>query len=281
MRLLVTGGNGWIGRAVTAEALRRGHDVEVFDRATGGDVRDDGWLDDHVAGCETVIHLAGVLGTHELLDTPHLAVDVNVAGTLNVLEACRRHRAGYVGITMPAVNPSLYAATKQCARAMADAYHHAHGVAVSHVVAYNAFGAGQAWGEGHPQKIVPTFATRAWRGLPVPVWGDGDLLVDLVHVDDVARMLVDAVCFGGCEVFDAGTGKPRLVREVAAMVHAVAGDTGIEWLPPRPGERRQATDGDFAHGAGWDLLGWRPAFDVDVFAATVDSYRVEVAEVAA
>lgn len=273
MHVLVTGGRGWIGRHTCADLERRGHTVHPFDVTDGADVRDDGWLDEHVAGCDAVIHLAGLLGTHELFDKPHAAVDVNVMGTLNVLEACRRRGASYVGIMMPQVNPSLYSATKGCGRAMAEAYHAAHGVPVSHVIAYNAYGPGQAHGSDHPQKIVPTFATSAWAGRPIPIWGDGKLYVDLVHVTDVARMLVDALDHGSCEVFDAGTGAAFTVATVAKMVQQVTGDTGIEWLDPRPGERRKRTSDDYAKGRGWELLDWRPKFDDHLLREAVESYR--------
>jgi len=84
---------------------------------------------------------------------------------------------------------------------MATAWHHAYDVGVSHVRAYNAYGPGQAYGPGHPQKILPTFARAAWEGRPIPIWGDGEQTVDLVHSDDVARMLVDALRFNDDAMF--------------------------------------------------------------------------------
>jgi UDP-glucose 4-epimerase len=175
---------------------------------------------------------------------------------------------------MPEVNPSVYAATKVAALRLAEAYRAAYDLPVSHVRAYNAFGAGQAFGAGHPQKILPTFATRAWRGEPFPVWGDGLLLVDLIHVDQVARMLVDATGFGDGEMFDAGTGVPFTVLDVVNMVAETVGcEPKIEWLPWRKGERTEATVDDYASGQGWPLLNWRPTFDRGTLAETVESYR--------
>ncbi|MGK2948995.1 MAG: NAD-dependent epimerase/dehydratase family protein [Acidimicrobiales bacterium] len=217
----------------------------------------------------------------ELFDDPHRAVQVNVEGTLNVLEAARTVGAGYTGITMPQVNPSLYSATKNCGQAMAEAYRQAHDLPVSHVIAYNAFGPGQAYGPGHPQKILPTFAMAAWSGQPIPVWGDGQLWTDLVHVDDVARMLVDSTRFGDGEIFDAGTGVPLTVLEVAAAVHEVAGDTGVAHMPHRPGERRVRTNDDYANHRGWHLLDWRPERDEARWVEAIESYRHAAVEAAA
>jgi len=268
--IAVTGGDGFIGSAVRRLLTARKIKSKSLDRSTGVDVRDFEAVLNSTLDCSGVIHLAGVLGTAELFDTPWAAVDVNVGGTLNVLEACKTNGLAYVGIGMPDVFPSLYTATKVAAIRMARAYHHAHGVPVSHVTAYNAFGPGQKIGDGHPQKIIPTFARNAWRGVPLPVWGSGEQTVDLIHTDDIARMLVDALKFGDGQFFDAGTGVGLTVLEVADMVRQVVGRGEVEFLPMRAGEVETKV---VASGQGWDLLGWKPEFRMPQFIETVGSYR--------
>jgi UDP-glucose 4-epimerase len=212
-----------------------------------------------------------MLGTAELFDTAESAVSVNVTGTLRILQWCVDHGAGYVGITMPPVFPSIYTATKICASRLATAYHHAYDVPVSHVRAFNAYGPGQAHGPGHPQKILPTFATNAWEGRPLPVWGTGNQLVDLVHADDVGRMLVDATRFGGDQVFDAGSRSPLTVNTLADFVlNVTKSAAGVEHLPMRKGERETAI---CARGEGWDLLGWTPELNWEALEKAVVSYR--------
>lgn len=272
MRIAVTGGNGFIGRAVLRAGHERGYNVWSFDRESGDDVM--GRLD-RLRGADWVIHLAGVLGTAELFDDPHTAIDVNVHGSLRVLQWCHDHGAGYVGITMPPVFPSVYTATKLCADRLATAWHEAFGVPVAHVRAFNAFGPGQRHGPGHPQKIIPTFATLAWEGKPIPVWGDGLQTVDLVHADDVARMLITACRFGDDEVFDAGTGVALTVRDVAEFIiaHTNRGST-INYLPMRIGEKPTNI---VATGDGWDKISWHPVFSWERLAQTVDSYKPRTA----
>jgi UDP-glucose 4-epimerase len=273
MKIAVTGGSGFIGSAVLKWAAEAGHEAWSFDRADGNDVL--GSLE-ALDGADHVIHLAGVLGTHELFDSPYMAVDVNVHGTLSVLEWCRGHGAGYTGITMPDAFPSIYTATKLCADRLATAYHHTHGVPVSRVRAFNAFGPGQKHGEGHPQKIIPTFATKAWAGERIPIWGNGTQTVDLVHADDLGRMLVEATAYGDDAVFDGGTGRALTVNEVADfIIDHVAGESvrqvpGPQYLPMRRGE---VPTHIVARGAGWGRLGWSPGFTWGALAATVDSYR--------
>lgn len=275
MRVLITGSSGWIGSATRRVLELRGHTVLPFDRRDGRDVTNHMQIDSAVRGVDHVIHLSGVLGTHELFSAPQEAVEVNVVGGLNVVRSCAAHDVGLTEITMPRVNPSLYAATKACAMDIAEAYRHAEGLHVSYVRAYNAYGPGQAYGGDHPQKIIPTFASKGWAGEPLPVWGDGMLWVDLVHVDDVARMLVEATDFSDGQVFDAGTGYVQTVLAVAERVIELTGNRSkIEHMEPRRGERRVSTDADVARGEGWDLLqGWHPVFDQERLAEAVMSYR--------
>lgn len=266
MRVAVTGGKGFIGRAVVAELVRRDHQPRTLDLPQH-DVRTLRTLD----GADAVIHMAGVLGTHELFDSVDLAIDVNIRGTARVLDVALQLGAAYVGITMPAVFPSVYTATKIGAAGLEHAYHHTYRLPVSRVRAFNAYGPGQKHGPNHPQKIVPTFATEAWAGRPIPIWGDGEQTVDLIHTDDLARMLVDALGHGDDCTFDGGTGQAFSVNEVARMVLDITGSTaGVRYLPMRRGETPTTI---VAKGEGWDRLDWQPVFDERKFAETVESYR--------
>jgi UDP-glucose 4-epimerase len=273
VKVVVTGGGGFIGRATCVWLKREGHDVAVFDHTYGDDVLGSlHTLDDFEA--DAIIHLAGVLGTSELFSDVERAIDVNVKGTWRVLEWCLEHDARYVGITMPPVFPSIYTATKLCADRLATAFHLSSDLEVSRVRAFNAFGEGQKFGPDHPQKIIPTFATKAWLGEPIPVWGDGTQTVDLVDAEDVGRMLVDALRFGDDAVFDAGTGYALTVNAVAQLVLDVTGSTaGIEYLPMRAGETPTHI---VATGDGWDRLTWSPKYSEDRLAEVIEWYHPSV-----
>lgn len=268
MKIAVTGGSGFLGTAVRSAATAYGHEAWSFDRHFDQDVLSDL---SGLSGADSVIHLAGMLGTSELFDTPEDAVRVNVTGTLRILQWCRDNGASYTGITMPDVFPSVYTATKVCAARLATAWHHAYGVPVSHVRAFNAYGPGQKHGPGHPQKILPTFATEAWAGRPIPVWGDGEQTIDLVHADDVGRMLVEATGHGDDAVFDAGTGFAVFVNELAHFVLDHTGsEAGIEYRPMRSGEKPTRI---VAQREGWGRLSFRPALDWSRVAEAIDSYK--------
>ena len=266
MKIVVTGGSGFIGAATVEELRNQGNEVETFDRADGKDI-----LTDEIPKCDWVVHLAGVLGTAELFDEVQTAIDVNVTGTRRVLDAAVKHGAGYTGICMPDVFPSVYTATKVAGMRLASAYHNAHGLPVSHVRAFNAFGPGQKHGAGHPRKIIPAFATEGWNNEPITIWGDGEQTVDLIYTPDLAKVLADAVGFGDDLIFDGGSGRPHTVNEVAKFVTFITGSTaGVKYLPMRRGER--ATDIK-AEGEGWDLLDWKPTFNREDLISTVHTYK--------
>lgn len=270
MKIAVTGGGGFIGQATMVQAEKLGHDIWSFDRSDNNDVLGPlGGL----RGAEAVIHLAGMLGTHELFDDAETAVYTNVNGTLRILDWCREHDARYVGITMPDSSwANVYQATKLCAMRLATAWHRNFGVPVSHVRAFNAYGPGQKYGPGHPQKIIPTFAKQGWAGDDITIWGSGNQTVDLVHADDVGKMLVDATSFGDDEIFDAGTGTMVTVNMVAGYIRRITGNrSNVVHLPMRRGEEPETNI--IAKGDGWAQVGWKPLFEWDRLRETVNWYK--------
>lgn len=240
MHVLITGGSGFIGQAAEAALVRQGHEVSIFDTSVDPafDVRNAEALVSEVGYADVVVHLAGMLGTSELFDRASDAVDVNIKGTLNVLDSCLKADARFVGITVPDCWNNVYQATKLAAQRLAWAWRDNFGLSVRHVRAYNAYGPGQ---KVHGvQKILPTFATRCYRDLPIPIWGDGQQLCDLVHVDDVGRVLARACeSEDGPSILDAGTGQGTSVFDLACLVSGVVAPdhpVNIEFSPMRKGE---------------------------------------------
>lgn len=274
MKVAVTGGSGFIGLPTIAAGEKAGHEMWTFDRADGNDIMGD--LSD-LRGADAVIHLAGVLGTHELFDSAEQAVEINVRGALRIMEWCVKNSAAYVGIVMPDVFPSIYTATKVASQRLATALHESMGLPVAHVRAYNAYGPGQKHGKGHPQKILPTFATKAWRREPLPIWGSGKQTVDMIHAEDLGRMLVDALGHTRDNVtFDGGTGIAMTVEQVAGLALRTTGwefdgNPGrMQLLPMRRGERETHI---VATGEGWDRLGWRPRYDTTLMQEAIQWYK--------
>jgi len=274
MLIAITGGRGFIGSAVMSEAMDRGHAVKPIDRSNGGPDIMTTDLNFYLDDADVVIHLAGVLGTEELFSNPMDAINVNIGGATRVLESCRQTDTKYLGITMPDVWANVYQTTKKAAFGMSEAWRINWDVETAHVLAYNAFGPGQ---KVHSvQKIIPTFAHRAWRGIPIQVWGSGSQVVDLIHVDEIARIFLDVAegdKWNG-QIVEAGTGAAYSVTQVVQYVNdfcAVQGaGTTVEYVPMRKGEQDSIV---VASGKGWDALSRVPTFHIYDLAETIEWYR--------
>jgi nucleoside-diphosphate-sugar epimerase len=250
MKVLVTGGAGFIGTYTRRALEYRGYDVTVMDRRSSqtlslkptvlADVRDASAVDAAVADSEAVIHLAGRLGTAETVDHPQPSADTNITGTLNVLQATRSFGIPMVYISVGnwwMNNP--YSITKHCAERFCLMYRKEHGHPVSVVRALNAYGPGQ---KAYPvRKIIPTFINACLDGDPIRVYGTGEQIMDMIHVEDVAEVLVDALQRNPGHVVEAGTGRPTTVNEIAQLVIDTVGQGELQHVPMRPGEEENST----------------------------------------
>lgn len=236
-RILITGGQGFLGRHVQQELSERHIPFDTLDLAPRSLWTHDITLPlpEAINGHSRVIHLAGLLGTHELFENINQAIDVNIKGALNILRYCADNNIPFTGVTMAHVWVNPYETTKLAAERLAEALSREYGFPANFYTVYNAYGEYQAYGPGHPQKIIPTFARAAWKGEPIPIWGDGSQVVDLVYARDVARLLVDDP--GGGK--EGGYGDSRTVREVAEDVWAMVNPFSrlrLNHLPMRRGE---------------------------------------------
>jgi UDP-glucose 4-epimerase len=259
--VLVTGGNGFIGRYVVEELLGREYRVAVLDTryrepAPGaelvlGDIRDATSVTEAIAHADGVIHLAGVLGTQETIQNPRPAAETNILGGLNVLEACAQYDVPLVNIAVGNYwMNNTYSITKNTVERFVDMFTRFRGSRMSIVRALNAYGPRQTaaapFGPSKVRKIMPSFACRALTCEPIEIYGDGSQIMDMIYVGDVAKILVAALektnRDGASGTFEAGTGRRTSVSDIAALVVAEAADaTGeapvdIIHLPMRPGE---------------------------------------------
>ena len=258
--VLVTGGNGFIGRYVTEELVSRGYAVSVLDTryrlaADGattvfGDVRDATSVTEAVAHVDGVIHLAGVLGTQETIKNPRPAAETNILGGLNILEACSQYDVPLVNIAVGNYwMNNTYSITKNTIERFVDMYARFRGSKVTVVRALNAYGprqlAATPYGPSRVRKVMPSFICRALSGENIEIYGDGAQIMDMIYVTDVARILVLALektaNDGPQGTFEAGTGRRTTVNDIAHLTVAEVARQGgpavqVAHLPMRPGE---------------------------------------------
>ncbi len=230
MRVVVTGGAGFIGANLVRRLLHEGHEVVVVDDLSTGrlanldgvvdrvevheaSVLDGARLDAALAGAGAVVHLAARPSVPRSIDDPMATHVANVEGTLAVLEAVRRAGAGadapYVVVASSSsvygANPTLpkredlvarpvspYAASKLAAESYALAYGHSYGLDVLVLRFFNVFGPLQPAGHAYAA-VVPAFVDAALAGRPVTIHGDGTQTRDFTYVDTVTAVLADAV----------------------------------------------------------------------------------------
>ncbi len=257
--VLVTGGNGFIGRYVCEELSAQGFHVTVLDTRWRrpidgadlvlGDMRDATAVTEAVAHADGVIHLAGVLGTQETISNPRPAAETNILGGLNVFEACAQYDVPLVNIAVGNYwMNNTYSITKNTMERFAAMMNKYRGTRISIVRALNAYGPRQVaaapYGPSKVRKIMPAFVCRALNGDPIEIYGDGSQVMDMIYVADVAKVLVRALVMthsGNLVETEAGSGNPTTVNEIAGVVvEQAAKMTGhvvdIVHIPMRPGE---------------------------------------------
>jgi UDP-glucose 4-epimerase len=299
MRALVTGGAGFIGSTLVDRLLAEGHSVDVVDDLSTGslanladarsapdheitfhqmDIRSNELVDLLAQRQpEVVFHLAAQADVRVSVERPVFDAEVNVLGTLRVLEGARAGGASRVvfaasGGTLygepddadlpvreshPHRPLSPYGVSKKAAIDYLVAYRELHALEFCALALANVYGPRQ---DPHGEAgVVAIFADRLLRDEPVTVFGDGGQTRDFVYVDDVVDAFVRGASRGGGLVLNVGTGVELSVNELAAVMASEAGVTAPPvHAPARPGELvRNALDPQRAGiHLGWSS--WTP-----------------------
>lgn len=273
MKALVTGGAGFIGSNIVRLLVEKGHEVTVIDNlSTGyrcnlapfpkvrfieGDIRDPEAVQEAVAGAEVIFHVAASVGNMRSIEHPIEDSETNVIGTLQVLEAARQHSvrkiifsssAGIFGElkTLPIkenhpVEPdSPYGASKLAAEKLCLAYSKLYGLEVVCLRYFNVYGINQrydAYGN-----VIPIFAYRMLRGLPVVIFGDGEQTRDFVNVRDVAQANYKAALSNGISgAFNIASGTRITINHLVELMRDASGiEPVVEYGPPRKGDVRHS-----------------------------------------
>lgn len=273
MKALVTGGAGFIGSNLVKQLVDEGNEVVVLDNLLSGyksnldsipevyfiegDIRDKKIVDEAVEGIEVVFHLAASVGNKRSIDNPLDDADINVIGTVTVLEAARRagvrkivasSSAGIFGElkTLPIkedhpVEPdSPYGCTKLSMEKLCLAYAKLYSIEAICLRYFNIYGPNQrydAYGNA-----IPIFAFQVLRHEPVTIFGDGDQTRDFLNVRDVVQANIKAANLVGVSgAFNIGSSSRITINNLVDMIQEVAGITAtVRWDNPRPGDVRHS-----------------------------------------
>lgn len=257
MKVVVTGGSGFIGSHIAEELARRGDEVIIvdivppeFELPVGvtykyGNTLYPETMVEAFKGAEEVYDVAGVLGTSELLFDNGRAIDTNIRGTFNCLELARQMGVKrFFYPTKPNDWLNTYSITKHAGERFCEMYREIYGMDITVLRWFNAYGARQHL---YPvRKAVPLFIIQALYGLDLEVYGDGEQTVEMVYVEDMARIVVDAtrqsLGVKARKVIDLGSGQVMTVNHLCQEIIRIVNEhfretkSKIKHLPMRKGE---------------------------------------------
>jgi len=299
MKALVTGAAGFIGSHLTERLLGEGWSVvgvDSFDtfydprvkrrniaaslanerfRLIEADIRDRAAMEQAVPrDADVIVHLAARAGVRPSIAEPALYADVNINGTVVLLEAARRCGIPkFVFASSSSVYGnnrkvpfseqdnvdfpiSPYAATKKAGELICHTYHHLYGTAINCLRFFTVYGPRQ-----RPDLAIHKFARLIEQGKPVPVFGDGSMMRDFTYIDDILNGVVAAMdrCTG-YEIYNLGESRPISVNDlVAELERALGRKAERQYLPVQPGDVER-TYADVRKAE--KNLGYRPSTDI-------------------
>lgn len=271
MRVLVAGGTGFLGKAITRRLDQEGVEIRVAGRSTGVDLRDADAVD-RLPACEVVVHVAGSGSVVAPGDDPAAERDAHLTITGHLLEHARRCGARVVAASTfvygtaagvpaaeddPVAPHSDYTMTRWRAEESCRAFHHAHCVPVDVLRVFNAYGPHQPASFVIPSIVAGAIAGRIALADPAP-------RRDFVHVDDVARAFALAARRRepGFTVVNIGSGESRSIGSIAREAARLAGgDVEIAWSGRVRAAEVPDARADIARAAR--VLDWRPAIRFD------------------
>jgi UDP-glucose 4-epimerase len=300
MRVLLTGGAGFIGSHVAEALLERGHEVAVVDDLSSGkraNVPEGAvfYEADVRAGCgevfaefrpEALSHQAAQMDVRRSVREPDFDADVNVIGTVRLLQNCVRHDVSRVVFAStggavygeqrefpapedhPQYPVSPYGVSKLAGERYLHYYHAQHGLSYRALRYANVYGPRQ---DPHGEAgVVAIFCGNLAAGRPSTIFGTGGQTRDYVHVDDVARANVLALeKEAPSEAYNVGTGIETSVNQIYDLLRQASGkDLPPEYAPARLGEQsRSSVNPSLVARA----LGWRP--EVELAAGLEETFR--------
>jgi dTDP-glucose 4,6-dehydratase len=295
MRVLITGGAGFLGSHLSDRFLAEGHTVIAMDNLITGnadniahlfgherfrfmkhDVTDYIYIDGPL---DAVLHFASPASPVDYLELPIQTLKVGALGTHKALGLAKEKKArfllastsevygdpqihpqseSYYGHVNPIGPRGVYDEAKRFAEAMTMAYHRSHGVETRIVRIFNTYGPRMRLRDG---RVVPNFIQQALRGEPLTVYGDGSQTRSFQYVDDLVEGVYRLLLSDQVEPVNIGNPQERTILQFAEIINELTGNTaGIVRRDMRTQDDPQVRQPDITRAR--TVLGWEPRIDV-------------------
>jgi UDP-glucose 4-epimerase len=250
MKILLTGGAGFIGSNLTKRLVNEGHSVVVLDNLLRGnkiekdifekidfrlgDVRDAQFVNDAAKGCDVIIHFAAVLGVDVVADNPVETMDVEVIGTRNVVMAAHANNVKKIMYASTSgiyghsafenvlteevlVDPRTSYAMAKCYNEIYLASHHDEkGIDIVSLRFFNVYGYNQ-----DNRMVVPRFFEQALKGEKITVFGTGMQTRDFTYIDDTVESCIRLLNVKGCHIVNIANEEEWCIKDLADKIKEI------------------------------------------------------------
>lgn len=279
MKVLVTGGSGFIGSHVVDKLRDKGVEVRVYDGVMPnfrkdieffqGSILDVTSLGFALNGIDAIFHLAAVADVKDVYNEPYYSEAINVRGTINVLEAARKaniKRIIYgsttwvyseaeeinVNETTPLHAPThLYTATKLTGEYYCQSYSKLYGMEVT-ILRY-----GIPYGpRARDGAVIPIFVRKALNGESLSIAGDGSQFRKFIYVEDLAEgNVLGLKAIAKNKIYNLDGKEKVTIKQIAETIKKILGNLKIEYVPARPGD---FSGKEVSSELARQELGWEP-----------------------
>ena len=251
--ILVIGGSGFIGRHVSEFLSNINISHTIFDRVMPkyecdyvlGDINDIDDIRKQINLHDSIINLAGILGTTETINTPEFCYSSNISGALNIFEILKKNK------NKPCVQISVgnfwmnnpYSISKNTAEKLAQFYNNKYFTNIRIVRALNAYGPYQSH---HPvRKLIPNLILPALKNKEILIYGNGNQKMDMIYVKDLAKILFFILMKRDIDnniIYEAGSGLSPSVNDISKLVlNLTSSQSKINHIDMRKGEDPDST----------------------------------------
>jgi len=305
MKIIVTGGSGFLGTHMVRALIAAGHNIKNIDLVPSrdqddenfetviADIRDTERMKLEIIDAEVVFHFAGLIEAGESVKFPQKFIDNNISGTLSVLEAMRVNNIKTIIFSSSAaiygepqnipiseddrsipINP--YGMTKLAMEGLISSYVGLHGFTGVALRYFNLYGPG----EHHQPEThaMPNFIRQVYENRDVEVFGTGEHQRDYIHVKDIVDAHIKALDFAlknpnQYHYMNLSTEKPSTTKEIAeTIIRVMEKNSRIVYLPERPGDPLVLTaSAQKAH----EVIGWEAQVSLEVGIRETAEYFVK------